>query len=93
MNIIEIRSWNMHDLRSACISNNFYTGGTNEEYERLLLSLDELELTLENMQKVAEDILEHSEDQTLLNIMWVLGNQVIRTSYFAYDDLGNEIEI
>lgn len=93
MKIIETRHWNLHDLRSACISNHFYTCGTNEEYERLLLSLEELEPTLENMQKVAEDILEHSEDQTLLNIMWVLGNQVIRTSYFAYDDLGNEIEI
>lgn len=93
MKIIETRHWNLHDLRSACISNNFYTCGTNEEYERLLLGLEELKPTLENMQKVAEDILEHSEGQTLLNIMWVLGNQVIRTSYFAYDDLGNEIEI
>ena len=60
---------------------------------RLLLSIRKLEPSLENMQKVAEDILEHSEGQTLTNILWVLGNEVIRMSYRVYDDLGNELDV
>ena len=93
MKIIESRFWDMNDLRSACIRNDFYTCGNNEEYERLLLSIRKIEPSLENMQKVAEDILEHSEGQTLTNILWVLGNEVIRMSYRVYDDLGNELDV
>ena len=58
-------------LNEKYIRNELYTQGTNEEY-RLMLKMVDLAAggpTTKNMYLIAKDIFEHSENQTISNIM------------------------
>lgn len=71
----EFRTISASRMRSLCIEWNWYTCGTNEEYEHLLLDLCEAKqnLTTEDIIEIAKDIMEHSdpnemEEQTIASI-------------------------
>lgn len=93
MTIKERKLWNMHDMRSACIRNNLYTMGSNEEYSEMLMNIEKLYPTLTTIQSIAQNILDHSEDQSLTNIMYIIANEVVKTCFTAYDENGNEMEV
>ena len=58
----EVRTISTEGLRSLCIENDWYTRGTAEEYENLLVNLGSSKenLTTEDIIAIAEDIMEHS---------------------------------
>ena len=58
--IKEIRVLTMEKLRMLCVNKGYYTEGTVEDYEKLLLFVKDSEMTTENIYKVAVDIINHS---------------------------------
>ncbi len=84
---------NTDDLRTVCIENNFYTCGNNEEYRNmfsLFESWNEAKTEKQKMQilqDVAEDILDHSDDERIdegwnvESVAWVIFKKAI-TVYF-----------
>lgn len=64
-NMKEIRKINSSKVRQMCIKDNYYTKGTNNEYENLLLNLcNDKNMTLKKIEKIATDILQHSDWQS-----------------------------
>ena len=76
------RQWSAGDVRVSCIRNDLYTRGSNEEYDAMLTSVDELEPTTENIYRIAKDIQEHSVNQTITNIMFILDRESVYTFYY-----------
>ncbi len=78
-----IRHWSPDSVRSACIRNELYTRGNNAAYSRMLnyVGVAAGGPTLGNLYLVAKDIWEHSENQTITNIMYILENEVVITTY------------
>ncbi|MBR3552510.1 MAG: hypothetical protein IKN72_03870 [Clostridia bacterium] len=75
------RRWNAEDVRLTCIRNKFYTRGNNQEYAKMLELVDGLLPTPENLYIVAKDICDHSKDQTISHIMFVLELEDVYTFY------------
>ena len=73
--------WTEADVRECCIKNDFYTAGDCKAYSEMLAFVDKNEFTLENLYKVAKDIEEHSEEQTIENIMFCLRKDAVDTFY------------
>lgn len=83
----ETRTIDMCDIRKLCIEKNWFTEGTNEEYDELLNygSHDRKNITTDDLVEMATLILEHSEkeyinDYEITDIMWSLAN--ISHTYF-----------
>ena len=77
---------NSKDVRNFCIHNNLYTAGDNEDYSRMLQSLDKLHnCTPQRVIIIAKDIAEHSDQQdakidlSLGNIAFYLCKDVMHT--------------
>ena len=77
---------NSEDVRNFCIHNNLYTRGNNEDYSRMLQSLDKLHnCTPQRVIVIAKDIAEHSDQQdakidlSLGNIAFYLCEDVMHT--------------
>ncbi len=79
------RKWSVEDVRLTCLRNDFYRRGNNAEYDKMLELVDTLEPTPENIYIVAKDICEHSTDQTITNIMFVLELEAVYTFYIIGD--------
>lgn len=69
-------------LRTLCCERNWYTKGTNEEYEKLLSSLVDSDgrafhMTTEKLAEIAADIIEHSNmpDYTMTAAMFELARE------------------
>lgn len=75
------RSWDSDQVRRACIRNNLYTCGTNEQYSEMLELVDRLSPTTKAMYTIAKNIYEHSEDQTITNIMYILEADAVITTF------------
>lgn len=75
------RHWNVADLREACIRNNLYTRGTNEDYDHMFDHVRLFYPDFEALYLVAKDIYDHSVDQTITNIMYIIENEVVRTTF------------
>lgn len=80
----ETRSMDAGTLRDICIRNNWYTRGTNADYNRLFDRLyddaeDPLHLTTEKLAEIAQDILDHSNitDYTITTVMVELAQNCI----------------
>ena len=59
----EVRRLSGSDLRVLCIREDWYTGGTNEEYADLLNKTNNIEnITTDDIVEIAADIVEHSEE-------------------------------
>ena len=81
MTIKTKRFWSMSSVREACIANDLYTYGDCEEYEAMLNKVKELAPTFENIYTVAKDIAAHSECQTVENVMYILENKAVTTTF------------
>ena len=57
----EVRTLHHSDLRALCIKENWYTGGTNEEYDNLFKMTEKENITTDDIVEIATDIVEHSE--------------------------------
>lgn len=81
LEITSKRFWTRGSVRSACVNNNLYTGGDNEEYEHMLDWVDRMYPNTENLYFIAKNIYCHSADQTITNIMFILEQEAIYTTY------------
>lgn len=77
----EIKMWSAASVRQACIDCDLYTNGDNEEYEAMLSLVSRLYPDTESIRRIAADIVEHSEDQTVSNVMSILANEAVSTIY------------
>ena len=76
------RQWSSGSVRAACIRHRLYTHGDSEEYEQMLTFVDINEPTTEILYTVAKDIYDHSENQTITNIMFILEREAVYTFYY-----------
>lgn len=77
----ERRQWTMESVRKVCVDNDLYTCGGNEEYGRMLDRVKEVYPNTEGIHAIAEDIMEHSEGQTITSIMFLLANKAVTILY------------
>ena len=75
------RTWLPAMVREACIRNNLYTRGDNEAYSKMLDMVDRTGPTTKAMYLVAKDINEHSKDQTITNILYILESEAVITTF------------
>lgn len=87
------KNWKSYDVRKVCVENNWYTHGTVEEYENMLNMVDNFRPSDLRIFLVALDIFNHSnqnywirdggltETEAIESIMFVLGNDVVKTFY------------
>lgn len=83
MKIIERQHLSISDVRSMCVENDFYTCGTNEEYEAMFSMVIVLYpkniITADDLAPIAADILAHSKtDMELESILYCLGEKIVR---------------
>lgn len=88
--ITESRWWCYRNVIDLCVKNNFYTCGCNREYEYMLDFVREHEPTVQNLYKVANDILSHSNDEAnnnyvVTDIMMLLEKNTVLIDYFIED--------
>lgn len=57
----EIRKLSSSELRALCIEQDWYTGGTNEEYYNLMSMTEKENITTDDIVEIATDIIEHSD--------------------------------
>lgn len=84
------KTWHPKRVRQCCIDNQWYTRGTNKDYEEMLDYVRDTKPTIENIFTVAKDIYDHSdfdsrfdtEDEVVEAIMFTLNREAIVTSYF-----------
>ena len=75
------RRWSANSVRRACIANHLYTCGDNEAYSKMLALADSHEPTTKIMYRVAKDIAEHSYEQTITNVMFILEHDSVITTF------------
>lgn len=80
-NITTNRIWSVDSVRRACINNNLYTRGSNEDYEHMFSWVRRLYPNTENIYFISKDIYEHSKEQTVTNIMFILENEAVTTTF------------
>ena len=89
MKITANRFWSTERVRQACIDNDLYTKGSNEDYIKMFDMVRELEPTNENLYLVAKNIYEHSAYQTITNVMFIFENDAVITTFEidGHDDI------
>lgn len=75
------RRWDFNSVREACIKNDLYTRGDNEAYSKMLDMADRTAPTTKAMYLVAKDIQEHSFEQTITNVMFILEQDAVITTF------------
>lgn len=80
-NITENKFWDAESVREMCIRHRLYTCGDSEEYEHMLNWVSRLYPNTENLYFIAKDIKEHSEDQTISNVMFILHKEAVTTVF------------
>ena len=75
------RYWDAGTVREACIRNDLYTAGDSEAYTAMLDMVERTEPTTKAMYLVAKDIQEHSADQTITNVMFILEREAVITTF------------
>ncbi|MBQ6403863.1 MAG: hypothetical protein IJI27_08155 [Oscillospiraceae bacterium] len=73
--------WTPGLVRQACIKNDLYTAGDNEAYSKMLGFVEENDPTLAVLYAVAKDICEHSEYQSISNVMFILERDAVYTTF------------
>ena len=90
--IEETKSWSSDLVRELCIENQWYTRGTNEEYEVMLDFIENNAPVVGALFVTAKDIYDHSdfdsrydaEDEVIENIMFLLNRKAVITSYWIH---------
>lgn len=72
--IVEETVMSSDNVMKCCVAHGFYTAGTIADYSKMLETVRDNEYSLSLLYKIAKDIAEHSEDQTIENIMYHLSN-------------------
>ncbi len=56
---------NRDSVREVCVENDFYTCGSNEDYEKILTKVDEKKngMTAEEVSEIAKDIAAHTDGE------------------------------
>ena len=80
-NITVNRQWSARKVRQVCIDNDLYTCGTNQDYDHMLDWVRRLYPNTDNLYFIAEDIQKHSREQTITNIMFLLANHAVTTTF------------
>lgn len=80
-NIKENRFWSVDSVVQACIRNELYTCGDSEEYEHMLSWVKRLYPNTENLYFIAKNIQQHSDMQTISNVMYILENEAVTTTF------------
>lgn len=80
-NITVNRTWTASRVRQTCINNDLYTAGDCEEYEQMLDRVRDSEPTTESLYLTALDIQQHSHEQTVTNIMFLLEREAVITTF------------
>lgn len=75
------RKWSVESVMETCQKNHLYTCGTNRQYRCMLDSVYFSDPTYENLYKIATDIVKHSEDQTVTNVMTILEKEAVTTTF------------
>ena len=75
------RRWGRDTVREACIANHLYTCGDNEAYNKMLDMVERTSPTTKAMYLVAKDIQEHSDMQTITNVMFILEREAVITTF------------
>lgn len=75
--VVEKRTLSMYKLRKLCVTNEWYTCGNNEDYDKLLSSVrddnfEPVEMTTQKLAEIAEDILIHSDLPADYDITYVM---------------------
>ena len=83
--IREKKTWYMVDVKNACVNNDLYKNGDNKDFDKMLQLVKRLKPTTKNIYRVAKDICEHSEGQDIENIMFILANVAVMTTYEIED--------
>ena len=81
-------SWTVYDIRKMCIQNEFYTCGTNKQYEKLMNFVSDHEPTMEAIEWVAKDIIDHSSfeyDYPITSMMFHVVNDCVKF-FFTEDE-------
>ena len=87
--ITTYQRWCPYDVRSLCIANDWYTCGTNEDYNVMLDFVSKNEPTVENICWIAKDIISHSKSNMGLDIeavMFDIGNRAVQTFYVVKEE-------
>lgn len=74
----ETRRISANNLRALCVRQDWYTGGTVEEYEHLLLDLadNKENITTADIVEIAYDIINHSSniaEDEITSVMFAVG--------------------
>ncbi len=77
MKYTERRTLYATDLRAACVNNDWYTNGTNAEYDTLFSKLRDADgkyadMTTEKLAEIATDIYTHSERENAEEITYIM---------------------
>lgn len=81
MKITENRKFNLAGIRRTCIENNLFTCGDDAAYQGMLNLAGDTIPTPEGLYKVATFIADHSDDETVENVMFLLANNAV---YYTY---------
>ena len=82
MNITRTPHWDMESVRDVCIKNDLYTCGDCEEYEEMLNRVANNPHPSDfGIYMIAQDIVTHSEYQTITNVMYLLANGAVRYTF------------
>lgn len=68
------------DLQKACIENKLFTVGDNEQFKDLYKLCDKYP-TDDIIYEISKMIYDCSVDQTIENIMFIIGNSVVKRFY------------
>lgn len=81
MKIYEDKIWSGLDVQKVCIRHELYTLGDNEAFRAMLTTVDHKKPTTKNIYLVAKDIKEHSRNNTIENIMYILSKEAVSRFY------------
>ena len=82
----EMRYYLIDQIRRACIKNEWYTCGTNEEYEAMFdMATDPVDEGRKMIEPVAMDIWKHSDnDVELSTVYWAIG-KIYKEAWDAFN--------
>lgn len=89
MRIKVTNAWDSCRVRNLCIKNNYYTRGDCDAYGKMLEFVDANKPTPNNIYKVADDIVRHSEmekynceeKELIQAVMYDLANTVVKSHF------------
>ena len=74
--------WTPDSVRAACIRNDLYTLGDNESYSKMLDQVRKVPTPSDiGIWIIAKDIAQHSDMQTVTNVMYILANEAVTYTF------------